>query len=169
MRISRPVRFLLALGSGAAVALAYPNYNLSFLAWVGISMLMLASLGVRPREATLYGFLHGLVFYATCLSWIATVIHQFGNVDPVTSAAVLGLMGVAGGLIDSIFSASVAAVGKRSVPIACLLAPFLWVTLEFARAHLPIISFPWNLLGYAVSGNLALLQLTAWTGIYGLS
>jgi apolipoprotein N-acyltransferase len=169
MRISRPVRFLLAIASGAAIALSFPNYNLSFLAWLGIAMLMLASLGVRPREAALYGFLHGLVFYPTCLPWIATVIHQFGNVDPVTAAAVLGLMGVAGGLIDSIFSSSVAAVGKRSVPLACLLAPFLWVTLEFLRAHLPIISFPWNLLGYAVSGNLALLQLTAWTGIYGLS
>lgn len=169
MRISRPVRFLLALGSGAAVALAFPNYNLSFLAWVGIAMLMVASLGVRPREAALYGFLHGLVFYPACLPWIATVMRQFGNLDALTAAAILGLMGVAGGVIDSIFSASVAAVGKRSVPLACLLAPFLWVTLEFARAHLPIISFPWNLLGYAASGSLALLQLTAWTGIYGLS
>jgi apolipoprotein N-acyltransferase len=49
------------------------------------------------------------------------------------------------------------------------MAPFLWVVLEFIRAHLPIISFPWNLLGYAASGNLALLQITALTGIYGLS
>jgi apolipoprotein N-acyltransferase len=48
-------------------------------------------------------------------------------------------------------------------------APFLWVTFEFARAHLPEISFPWNLLGYPASANLALLQLTTITGIYGLS
>ncbi|MDE3169868.1 MAG: apolipoprotein N-acyltransferase, partial [Acidobacteriota bacterium] len=52
---------------------------------------------------------------------------------------------------------------------ACWLAPFLWVTMEFARAHLPIIAFPWNLIGYAAAGNLPLLQLTTVTGIYGLS
>jgi apolipoprotein N-acyltransferase len=34
---------------------------------------------------------------------------------------------------------------------------------------LPEISFPWGLLGYPASANLALLQLTTITGIYGLS
>jgi apolipoprotein N-acyltransferase len=34
---------------------------------------------------------------------------------------------------------------------------------------LPIIGFPWNLIGYAASGNLALVQLTSVTGIFGLS
>ncbi len=43
------------------------------------------------------------------------------------------------------------------------------MTLEFGRTHLPIIGFPWNLTGYAASGNLALLQLTPLTGIYGLT
>src|SRR6266446_166466 len=47
--------------------------------------------------------------------------------------------------------------------------PFLWVTFEFALAHLPEISFPWNLLGYPASANLALLQLSTITGIWGLS
>ena len=41
--------------------------------------------------------------------------------------------------------------------------------MEFIRTHLPIIAFPWNLSGYAASGNLAFLQLTVLTGIYGLS
>jgi apolipoprotein N-acyltransferase len=43
------------------------------------------------------------------------------------------------------------------------------VLLEFGRTNLPIIGFPWNLAGYSISGHLALVQLTAWTGIYGLS
>ena len=50
-----------------------------------------------------------------------------------------------------------------------MLAPFFWVTLEFARTHLPYIGFPWNLTGYAASNSLALLQLTPITGIWGLS
>jgi apolipoprotein N-acyltransferase len=45
----------------------------------------------------------------------------------------------------------------------------LWVGLEFLRAHLPDIGFPWNLLGYTASSSLALLQITSVTGIFGLS
>ena len=41
--------------------------------------------------------------------------------------------------------------------------------MELLRTRLPAIGFGWNLLGYIASGNLALLQLTAVTGIYGLS
>jgi apolipoprotein N-acyltransferase len=60
-------------------------------------------------------------------------------------------------------------LARRSITLACVGAPFVWVTFEFVRAHLPEISFPWNLLGYPASANLALLQLTSITGIYGLS
>jgi apolipoprotein N-acyltransferase len=60
-------------------------------------------------------------------------------------------------------------IARTSVALACLGAPFLWVTFEFARAHLPEISFPWNLLGYSAAQNLALAQVTTVTGIYGLS
>jgi apolipoprotein N-acyltransferase len=60
-------------------------------------------------------------------------------------------------------------IARRSLTLACAAAPFLWVTFEFARAHLPEISFPWNLLGYSAAQNGAFLQLTTLTGIYGLS
>ncbi|MGH9759172.1 MAG: hypothetical protein ACRD4M_15665, partial [Candidatus Acidiferrales bacterium] len=169
MNISRSVRILLALASGAALALSFPNYNLSLLAWISLTLLILASAGVRPLESPLYGFLHGLVFYPVCLPWIDTVMRQYGNVDLLTSAAILGLIGVAGGVICAVFSWGVAMAWSRSRKLACVLAPFLWVTLEFARTHLPYIGFPWNLMGYAASGNLAFVQLTTLTGIFGLS
>src|SRR5439155_8941126 len=60
-------------------------------------------------------------------------------------------------------------ISCRSIELACMAAPFVWVTFEFVRAHLPEISFPWNLLGYPASANLGLLQIAAFTGIYGLS
>ena len=162
-------RSLLALASGAALALSFPNYTLALLAWVSVGLLALASSGARPHVAPLYGFLHGVVFYPMSLPWIAVVMHQYGNVDPWTSAGILGLMGIAGGIVCSFFSWGVALASRRSRALACALAPLLWVTLEFARGHLPIIAFPWNLIGYAASGNLAFVQLTAVTGIYGLS
>lgn len=169
MKFSNLQRIVLAIGSGAALGLAFPNYNITVLAWIAIAMLMLASLGARPRNAVLYGVLHGLVFYPVCLPWIDVVMQQYGNVDPVDSAGILALIAIAGGLICAIFSVSIAVVGKKSIARACLLAPFLWVSLEFLRTHLPIIGFPWNLTGYAAERDIALLQLASVTGIYGLT
>jgi apolipoprotein N-acyltransferase len=162
-------RALLALGSGAALALSFPKYNLWPLAWISLTMLVLASCGARPLASPLCGFLHGIVFYPVGLPWIDVVMQQYGNVDPWSSAGILGLMATAGGIVCSFFSLGVALASRRSKALACALAPCLWVTLEFARTHLPIIGFPWNLTGYAASGNLALVQLTPITGIYGLT
>src|SRR5260370_2880731 len=41
--------------------------------------------------------------------------------------------------------------------------------MEFLLLHLPHVGFPWHLLGYAAAGNLGFVQLTAITGIFGLS
>ena len=113
--------------------------------------------------------LHGLLFYPLSVAWIDFVMHQYGNVDPWTSAAILALIAIAGGLICAVFSWAIALAARKSNALACVLAPFLWVTLEFARGHLPIIAFPWNFIGYAISGNLPLVQIATVTGIYGLS
>ncbi|HWW51649.1 MAG TPA: apolipoprotein N-acyltransferase [Verrucomicrobiae bacterium] len=169
MNFSWHTRVPLAIASGAALALSFPNYNFSLLAWVAVGWLVLASLGAPPAEAPLYGFLHGLVFYPLCLPWIDTVMRQYGNVDPWSAAGILGLLTIVLALATAFFSWSIAFTSSKGGRLACLLAPFLWVALEFLRSHLPIVSFPWNLAGYAASGNLPLVQVTVLTGIYGLS
>src|SRR5579863_1099121 len=162
-------RVLLALASGLALALSFPNYSLSLLAWISIGLLVMASFQARPVVAPLYGFLHALVFYPVCLTWIDVVVRQYGDVPSLTAAGLVALIAIAGGIILAVFSLGVALASRRSAALACALAPCLWVTLEFARAHLPIIGFPWNLAGYAASGSLGLLQVASVTGSYGLS
>ena len=169
MNLSRPVRLLLAIGSGLALSFSFPNYNLPLLAWISVALLMLASLGARTRDAALYGFINGALFYPLSVPWIDTVMQQYGNVSPLASAGILALVTLAGALFPLAFAILVSRAAKRSIAMACVFAPFLWVALEFARTHLPIIGFPWNLIGYAASGNLALVQLASVTGIFGLS
>jgi apolipoprotein N-acyltransferase len=163
------MRYLLALASGLTLALSFPNFNLSLLAWISVGLLVLASTGARPVVAILCGMLSAFVFYPVSLTWIDVVMRQYGDVGPWTSAGILGLMALAGGIIVAIFALGVALVSRKRMRLACVLAPFLWVAVEFLRANLPIFAFPWNLIGYAASGNLALVQLTTITGIYGLS
>lgn len=170
MKLSFPARLRLAIASGLALAFAFPNYNLPLLAWVAVALLMLASIGARTREAVLFGFINGALFYPLSLPWIATVMRQYGNnISWPAAAGILALMTLAGCIFPIVFCVLICRAARKNAALACALAPFLWVTLEFAREHLPIIGFPWNLIGYAASGNLALVQLTSITGILGLS
>src|ERR1700722_6148149 len=148
MKLSWYTRVLLALASGLTLALAFPNYNLSLLAWISVTLLVLASVGARPAVAPMYGMLSALVFFPMSLTWIDVVMRQYGDVGFWTSAGILALIGIAGGIIAAIFTWGVALASRRSRVFACALTPFLWVTIEFLRANLPIIAFPWNLLGY---------------------
>src|SRR5271163_3278798 len=168
MNLPRYSRVLLAIGSGVALGLSFPNYNLYLLAWIAMGMLVLASAGAPLKEAPLYGFLHGQVFYPVCLPWVDTVMRQYGNIEPWIAAAFVGMIGFIGGLICTAFSTGVALASRKSKLLACLVAPFLWTTLEFFRTNVPIIGSSWDLSGYPATHSLALLQITSVTGIYGL-
>jgi apolipoprotein N-acyltransferase len=165
----RRIRLLLALASGLTLAYGFAPHHAPLVAWLAMAILVFVSLDARLPIAFLCGFLHGFVYAGISVMWIYGVQRQHGGLQPYEAAALWLLMITAWGLFPGTFAVVVAWMSRRSVARACLLAPFLWVTLEFARRHLPDIAFPWNLLGYAVSDSLGLLQLTTLTGIYGLS
>ena len=167
--LPRKWRILLSLLAGILLALAFPNFNLAFLAWMAIAVLIIASLGGGLGEAALRGLLFGVAFYLFSTPWIYTVMHQYGPMPPWEAAGVMALMILAASPYFVAFTLAVTWIARRDKSLAVLASPFLWVALELARARMPDIGFPWNLLGYTASGNLALVQLTAITGIYGLS
>lgn len=162
-------RFIVAGVSGAAISLSYTGFYLSIYSWICVGILLLALFGARPHVAFACGFFHGLLFVLAALPWIATVLAVHGGISPLGGWSLLLLIAVAWGILTGGFAWSVHRLSRRSIDFACLGAPFLWVTFEFARAHLPEIGFPWNLLGYPACANLALVQLATITGIYGLS
>lgn len=166
-----PASFRLAIAavSGAALSLSYVGFYLGIYSWICVGVLLVALFGARPRVAFGCGFLHGLLFCVTSVPWIATVLAVHGGVSRVGGWALLLLIGIAWGILVGAFAWTVHRLSTQSVELGCIGAPFVWVTFEFARAHLPEISFPWNLLGYPAAANLGLVQLTTVTGIYGLS
>jgi apolipoprotein N-acyltransferase len=155
--------------SGAALSLSYTGRYLSIYSWVCVGILLFSLLGARPRVALGCGFLHGLLFVLTSVPWIATVLAVHGGLSAAGGWGVLILIAIVWGILTGAFAWAVHRLSRQSIQLACIGAPFLWVTFEFVRAHLPEISFPWNLLGYPAAANLGLVQLTTITGIYGLS
>jgi apolipoprotein N-acyltransferase len=163
------LRQLIGAASGAALSLSFTGLYLSIYSWICVGVLVLAVLGARRHVAFECGFLHGLFFVFTSVPWIATVLSVHGGLPAWGGWGVLLLIALAWALLIGLFALAVQRLSQRSIGLACFGAPFLWVVTEFVRAHLPEISFPWNLLGYPASANLGLLQMTTITGIYGLS
>ena len=162
-------RMICAAVSGAALSLSYTGYYFSIYSWLCVGLLLIVILDARPRIAFACGYIHSLIFVFTGVPWIATVLSIHGGLSRLGGWGVLFLIASIIGILTGSFAWCVRRIAQRSLALACIAAPFLWVTFEFALAHLPEISFPWNLLGYPASANLALLQVTALTGIWGLS
>jgi apolipoprotein N-acyltransferase len=162
-------RLVFAALSGAALALSYSGWYLTIYSWVCVGILLIAIFGTRPSVAFACGFVHAIFFVFASVPWIATVLSVHGGLSTAGGWGVLFLIAAAWGILTGTFAWIVHRLSSRGIAFACFGAPFVWVTFEFVRARLPEISFPWNLLGYPASGNLALLQATTVTGIYGLS
>ncbi len=168
-KIPAVYRLFAAAVTGAALALSFTGWYLSIYSWVSLSVLIVVLFGARARVAFACGFLHAFVFVLCSVSWLGTVLHVHGGLSRLGGIGVLLLISAAWGTLTGLFAWCVNRIARRSVLRACVAAPFLWVAFEFVRTHLPAIGFPWNLLGYPAAANLALVQLTAITGIYGLS
>ncbi len=162
-------RYVFAALSGAALSFSFTGLYLSIYSYVCIGILLIVLFGAKPRVAFLCGGLHMLFFIITSVPWIAAVLSEHGGVPKIAGWGLLVLIGLFLGVQCGGFAWCVNRLAQRSILLACFGAPFLWVTLEFVREHFPEISFPWGLLGYPVSSNLGLLQITTLTGIYGLS
>ena len=166
---SEGIRLVAAAVSGAALSLSFTGLYWSIYSWICVGILLFVVFGARANVAFECGFLHGLIFVLTSVPWIATVLTVHGGLSVASGWGVLLLIASAWGLLIGASTWAVHRLSRRSIGLACIGAPFLWVTFEFIRAHLPEISFPWNLLGYPAAANLGLVQITALTGIYGLS
>jgi len=163
------VRLFFATLTGAGLSLSFIGLNLQIYSWASIGLLLMLVMPTKPRVAFAGGFLHAMAFVLTSVPWIATVLSVHGGLSPTGGWGVLLLIAAAWGVLTGGFTWCVNRIAHRDAKLACIAAPFLWVTFEFIRAHLPEISFPWNLLGYSAGTNLAMVQLTTVTGIYGLS
>ncbi|MBZ5660728.1 MAG: apolipoprotein N-acyltransferase [Acidobacteriia bacterium] len=169
MKLSNTARLLLAIASGAALALAFPLFHFPLLGWIAPAILIVAVRGANLRFALLLGLLQGAVYYAISVPWFYNVMRQYGPLPVAQAGGVFALVVLVLSVFHAAFGLGIAWLGRGGEARACLAAPFLWVSMELGITHMPDIGFPWNLLGYVAAGNLAFVQLTAITGIFGLS
>lgn len=169
-------RYLYAVLMGALAAAALPPVDLTPVLVVSFtSLIWLSDASTRRGDAFFVGWCFGFGFFVAGLYWIgAALLVDIGAFWWLMPFAVLGIpAGLALFTGVALLAANEARRAFRLRGTARVLAVAIaWCVLEWLRGHV-LTGFPWNLIGYAWSGAFpgsdAMLQMTALTGIYGLS
>ncbi|MHC1744620.1 MAG: hypothetical protein AB9873_16535 [Syntrophobacteraceae bacterium] len=140
---------LLAVVSGILVTVSFPPYDLAMLAWVGLAPFLAAVRRGSTGCSVWVSFLFGCVFGALALQWSAYFLSLQNRLIVIFLQSMYFL---AFGLLYRLQSRSLGAWTIVS-------APALWVALEYARANLFFLAWPWNLLGHSQYRFLPIIQV----------
>ncbi len=120
------------------------------------------------REAFILGYLAGVLFCAICYYWVI----------PVSAVGYLALvlyLGVYPALFavwtySTVIRLAGTSPGRQSVPwFAIFSIAAMWVLIEYLRSRVPVLRFPWALLGYSQWKNIIFIQSADHIGAYGIS
>ena len=160
---------LLGVGSlsGALFWASIPKLEIHLLAWVCLLPCLSLLPYLSPQRLFSLGLLGGLVASLGRTYWITETLQLYGNLSLLEALASNFLLILYLALFWAVFF-YLCSRFRLSSSLFPWLAASLWVLLEWAQNWV-ITGFPWQLLGYSQYRQLALLQLTSVTGIYGLS
>jgi apolipoprotein N-acyltransferase len=156
-----PKDFLLAFISAALLVLSFPKLSLHFLAWIGLIPLFIALKGKSLRRAFALSFSMGMSFMMGIFYWI-NVIQGFELTDFI-------LLGLFLGSYFGLFGLALNFISPRLRLSYVFIAPPIWVSMEFLRSHAGFLSLPWAFLGHSQYLNLPIIQISSFTGVYGVS
>jgi apolipoprotein N-acyltransferase len=135
--------------------------------WLIPAALVVGLEGRTPAAGARIAFLSSFLAHAAFFYWFLVVTMVYAGMP-----AWLGMLApLLPALYVAPFTAGVAWAWLRFEPkgsVAPLVGGALWVGTDWVRSWL-LSGFPWATLGYALHGDVPLLSLTRWTGVYGLS
>lgn len=160
---------VLAVLSAILLILAFPDFELSFIAWFGLVPLLWAIDREKDSAARSFvlGWIWGIVFFTGTCWWLTFAPITYAGFPWALAyfllLCVTATVGVFPGLFGLIFSVLLRRFGK----IAILNAPLVWVFTEFLRYW--ITGNNWNAIGYSQAFVDMFLFLAAFGGVAGVS
>lgn len=149
-------RMLLGLLGGVALWLAFPGYDVWWLAILGCAALALATAGSSWWAGGLCGLLLGLAWFTPMFTWAGT--YAGAPAWLAMSAASALYPGALGVLLTLV---------QRTGSVRPVVGAAAWVLMEWARSVTPFGGFPWARLGFsqADSPMLGAVSLLAVAGL----
>jgi apolipoprotein N-acyltransferase len=164
-RWSAAGNWLLALASAVLLILAFPRFDLVWLAPVALTPLLIAlAREPKPGRRFLLGWAAGIVYWFGVCYWIQFVLAVHGGLGEAAGWAVFLLFCLAKGLHLAVFALLAGILIRRWWAVPGVAA--LWVAIESTHGAL---GFAWLALGNAGLDMGVPMRLAPLTGVYGIS
>ena len=157
-----------AVSSGILVILAFPVFDLAYVAWAAFVPFLVSLRGKDEKQAFASGYVFGLTYFFGTLYWIYHSISVYGGMPFVASLIVVFFLCCYLSLYPALFSFIFSSILRKTRLPALFIAPVVWVVLEFIRSY-ALTGFPWASIGYSQYRFLPMIQVSDITGIYGIS
>ncbi|HVZ60270.1 MAG TPA: apolipoprotein N-acyltransferase [Terriglobales bacterium] len=182
-------RYLAAVVAGFVLAASFPLLGMAGLAWIGPGLFLAAAWGKSGGESFRIGYIAALTHYLVSLYWILLIPYRWLGIPLGPATGWLALSGFvalfpAAWTRWTLWRASALVPAMEEGADAGRLAGFparwplrlwwaltsaaAWVAMEMVLARI-FGGFPWNLLGASQHRLTPLIQISSWTGIYGVS
>jgi apolipoprotein N-acyltransferase len=159
LRVS--ISLLTAIFSAILLYSSFPPYHFSFLAWVVLVPLFIYYDFARYTGAFLTSLTAGTLFCALYIKWL--------NVVPAFPLVGYLFISIYTGLYFGLFGFLYCFIRKRTKWPLILVAPVLWVSIEYLRSNLFFLAIPLGLVGHSQYSNIPLIQIASITSVYGIS
>jgi apolipoprotein N-acyltransferase len=156
------INLFLIVSSSFLLVLSFPNFNLGFLAWVGLIPLLISINGKNVIRSFFLSLICGILFFSGTFYWIH-VVPNYLFFHHIPLIIFFGLyFGVFGLLYSFIYN-------RLGIIPALFSAPFIWVSLEYLRTNLSFLSLPWALLAHSQYQYPMIIQIASIAGTYSIS
>ena len=151
--------------SAVLLSLAFPPANVSLLVLVALAPWLASLRDTDVRGAKRSGYLFGFLFFLFQMHWLVPFVGAWTNsyalaVIPLVAAA------LAAGLFYSLVAWLVHRCWRARWPWA---VPLVWVGIEGFRAYIPMLAFPWGIVGEPLWRFPAVVQHAAWGTLFLVS
>ncbi len=158
---SGPHPIVPALGSALVLWTTFPPADWSWFAWVALVPLFLLIRSQRPAWSV-YGsvWFGGMVFWTLTIRWVRLT-------DSTAWLAWLTMALALSAFWPAFLALSRLAMNRLRLPLM-IVAPVVWVALEYVRAY-AVTGFPWYYLAHSQHAVLPVIQVADLTGSLGIS
>ena len=158
----------LAIASALLLVVSFPDFNLWWLAWMGLVPLMVV-IARTPMvgRAFILGWLWGTIFfYGTCW-WLTYPMIHYGRLHAWLAYPLLLLPVMLVALFPGMACFLISRLISRFGLVAMFTAPVIWVSFEWLRYA--VTGQLWNAFGYSQAFHPLLIQTARWGGVYAVS
>jgi apolipoprotein N-acyltransferase len=158
----------LAIASALLLVLSFPDFDLWWLAGIGLVPLLVAVTRTpKIGRAFLLGWLWGVIFfYGTCW-WLTYPMIHYAHIAAWLAYPLFLLPVLQVALFPALFCLLLSRVVAHFGPAGIFIAPLIWISLELARYA--VTGQVWNALGYSQAFHPFLIQSARWGGVYAVS